>query len=99
MGWVIKPNQGWYQGVNKETGEILFEDKKFRKDATANSKFWLPILKLGFAEDIETKFKIGSTPMIDGLDEDVDFDEVTDGFTNGEYSEEVLDEIADTKDK
>ena len=22
MGWAVKPYNGWYQGVNKETGEI-----------------------------------------------------------------------------
>lgn len=41
-GHVIKPSNGWYSRVNKETGEI--EDKKFRLKDTDTKDFWSKIL-------------------------------------------------------
>jgi len=41
-GHVIKPSNGWYTRVDKETGEI--EDKKWRIKDTDTKEFWLPII-------------------------------------------------------
>ena len=41
-GHVIKPSNGWYSRVNKETGEV--EQQKFRAKDTDTSAFWAPIL-------------------------------------------------------
>lgn len=57
-GWVIKPKNGWYQGVNKKTGEIMFDDKSFRAKDTMNSGFWLPLMKEGFSDEIEELYKL-----------------------------------------
>lgn len=41
-GNVVKPSNGWYSRVDKETGEV--EDKKWRKADTNTSEFWSPVL-------------------------------------------------------
>jgi len=41
-GHVIKPSNGWYSKVDKETGEI--SDKKVREKDTDTKEFWMPIL-------------------------------------------------------
>ncbi|MFZ9611072.1 MAG: recombinase RecA [Methylococcales bacterium] len=41
-GHVIKPSNGWYSRVDKDTGVI--EDKKWRVKDTDDKDFWLPIL-------------------------------------------------------
>jgi RecA/RadA recombinase len=41
-GHVIKPSNGWYSRVNKETGEV--EQQKFRAKDTDTAAFWTPIL-------------------------------------------------------
>jgi RecA/RadA recombinase len=41
-GHIIKPSNGWYSRVNKETGEV--EEKKFRLKDTETKEFWSQIL-------------------------------------------------------
>ena len=41
-GHVVKPSNGWYSRVDKETGEI--EATKFRANQCDTKDFWLPIL-------------------------------------------------------
>lgn len=69
-GHVIKPSNGWYQKVNKETGEI--DDKKYRIKDTDSKDFWLPILtSKSFYDHIKNKYSIGQgeVMMRDDLDE------------------------------
>jgi len=69
-GHVIKPSNGWYQKVNKETGEI--DDKKYRIKDTDSKDFWLPILtSKSFYDFIKNKYSIGQgeVMMRDDLDE------------------------------
>ena len=58
-GHVIKPSNGWYQKVDKETGEM--EDKKYRIKDTDTKEFWMPILKqqsfIDFVKDKYFKLK------------------------------------------
>ena len=42
-GHVIKPSNGWYSRVNKDTGEV--EEQKFRAAQCDTKEFWLPILQ------------------------------------------------------
>ena len=78
-GHVIKPSNGWYQKVNKETGEI--DDKKYRIKDTDSKEFWLPILtSKSFYDFIKNKYSIGQgeVMMRDELDtalEALEFDE------------------------
>jgi len=62
-GHVIKPKNGWYQKVDKETGEVL--DKNYRKADTYTRDFWLPILtsKL-FQKYVEEQYTISSSGSI-----------------------------------
>jgi RecA/RadA recombinase len=78
-GHVVKPSNGWYQKVNKETGEI--DDKKYRIKDTDSKEFWLPILtSKSFYDFIKNKYSIGQgeVMMRDELDtalEALEFDE------------------------
>lgn len=57
-GYVIKPSNGWYQRVNKETGEIL--DGKLREKDTMTSEFWTPIFEAtDFKTFIKESYQIG----------------------------------------
>jgi len=58
-GHVVKPSNGWYSKVNKDTGEI--EDKKYRIKETDTKDFWLPIIKQKtFREFVEGKYRIAT---------------------------------------
>jgi len=78
-GHVIKPSNGWYSKVDKETGEV--EDKKWRIKDTDSKEFWLPILtSKSFYDYIKNKYSMGQGDMIqrDELDtalEALEFDE------------------------
>jgi RecA/RadA recombinase len=64
-GHVIKPSNGWYQKVDKETGEI--DEKKYRVKETDTKNFWLPILKQkSFCEFIEKKYTVASGNIMQG---------------------------------
>jgi hypothetical protein len=62
-GHVIKPSNGWYQKVNRDTGEV--EDKKFRLGDTDTKEFWIPILKTkSFQDFVKEKYTIGNNVLI-----------------------------------
>jgi len=64
-GHVIKPSNGWYSKVDKDTGEI--EQKKWRIKETDNKDFWLPILKQkSFQEFVETRYSVTSGAIMQG---------------------------------
>ena len=58
-GHVVKPSNGWYSKVDKDTGEI--EDKKYRLKETDTKDFWLPILKQkSFRDYVESSYRVAS---------------------------------------
>ena len=58
-GHVIKPSNGWYSKLDKETGEI--DEKKFREKDTDTKDFWIPILKQkSFQQFVEDKYRVAS---------------------------------------
>ena len=57
LGYVTKPNQGWYQPQGSE--------KKYRAADTNNAEFWLPILKAGFAKALNERFAIGGKAIVE----------------------------------
>jgi RecA/RadA recombinase len=76
-GHVIKPKIGWYQKVDRETGEI--SPKNYREKDTYTSDFWLPIIQSSsFNKFVEDKYCIGSGAMMseeqvhDDLDEELE---------------------------
>mgnify|MGYP000359557733 CR=1 FL=1 len=67
-GHVIKPTNGWYQKVDKETGEM--EDKKYRIKDTDTKEFWMPILKQqSFIDFVKAKYQVSSGDIL--KDEDI----------------------------
>jgi RecA/RadA recombinase len=67
-GHIIKPSNGWYSKVDKDSGEI--EDKKYRLKETDTKEFWLPVLKQkSFRDYVEDKYRIATSGIIQ---EDVD---------------------------
>ena len=66
-GHVIKPSNGWYSKVDKDTGEV--EDKKYREKDTDSKEFWLPVLKQkSFQEFIENKYRVAGTEIMHSED-------------------------------
>jgi len=63
-GYVVKPSNGWYQRVNKETGELV--EPKVREAQTLNGDFWKPIFEeSNFKEFIKSYYAIGYKSMGD----------------------------------
>lgn len=66
-GHVIKPSNGWYSRVDKETGEI--EEKKYRIKDTDTADFWAPILlSKSFQEWVKKQYQVTSTALISATD-------------------------------
>lgn len=62
-GHVIKPSNGWYSKVDKNTGEV--EEKKYREKDTDTKDFWMPIIKQeSFREFIEKKYRVASSEIL-----------------------------------
>lgn len=62
-GHVIKPSNGWYSKVNKETGEV--EDKKYRIKDTDTRDFWMSIItSKSFNEFVKNKYAIAHGDII-----------------------------------
>ena len=73
-GHVIKPSNGWYSKVDKETGEV--EDKKYRIKDTDTKDFWLPIItSKSFQTYVEEKYRVASAEIMQGGEEDL-FDDI-----------------------
>ena len=68
-GYAIKPNNGWYQRVDKKTGEML--GGKLREKDTLTAEFWDPIFEeTDFKDFIRRSYQIGGD--IAELDLDLD---------------------------
>jgi RecA/RadA recombinase len=68
-GHVIKPSNGWYQKVDKETGEV--DEKKYRAKDTDTKDFWMSILtSKSFNDFVKNKYSIahGEAIMRDDVD-------------------------------
>ena len=73
-GHVIKPSNGWYSKVDKETGEV--EDKKYRIKDTDTKDFWLPIItSKSFQTYVEEKYRVAAAEIMQGGEEDL-FDDI-----------------------
>lgn len=82
-GHVIKPSNGWYSRVNKETGEI--EEKKWRAKDTNSSEFWGTVLQdKTFSEWVENNYKVAHGKMLE--------DEELESAIEAELAEDDIDE-------
>lgn len=62
--YVAKPSNGWYQHVDRETGELA--GTKYREKDTLTAEFWEPILtKTDFKEFVKKQYTIGYASIID----------------------------------
>ena len=62
-GHVVKPTNGWYSKVDKDTGEI--EEKKYRIKETDTKDFWLPIITSeSFREYVRGKYQIATGDIL-----------------------------------
>jgi len=74
-GHVIKPSNGWYAKVDKETGVV--EDKKYRIKDTDTKDFWMPILMTkSFNDFVKARYSIGTSDMMKGDDLDKALEEL-----------------------
>jgi hypothetical protein len=63
-GYIVKPKNGWYARVNKETGE--FGTNMRAGDFIDNSEFWTTLLKeTDLASFIENKYTLAMGSIID----------------------------------
>ena len=73
--FVVKPSNGWYQKVDRSTGELV--GTKVREKDTLNQEFWTDILSSKeFQEYITSSYQVGHASMLqdkyeDDLDEDI----------------------------
>jgi RecA/RadA recombinase len=73
-GHVIKPSNGWYSKVDKDTGEV--EDKKYRIKDTDTKDFWMSIItSKSFQTYGEEKYRVAAAEIMQGGEEDL-FDDV-----------------------
>jgi RecA/RadA recombinase len=67
--FVGKPNNGWYQKIDRETGEFL--GTKVREKDTLNQEFWADILaSKDFQQYIIDSYQVGSASMYQQNDEE-----------------------------
>jgi len=75
-GHVIKPSNGWYSKVDKESGEI--EDKKYRIKDTDSKEFWMPILmQKSFIEFVKNRYQVATSNILNMTEEDITADLAT----------------------
>jgi hypothetical protein len=71
--FVVKPNNGWYQKVDRATGELV--GTKVREKDTLNKEFWQDILASEeFKKYITDNFQIGHAAMMQEKYEAIDED-------------------------
>ena len=75
-GHVIKPSNGWYSRVNKDTGEV--EDQKFRAAQCDTKEFWLPILQSpSFQGWVKTTYQVANGAILSDEDITKEYADVT----------------------
>ena len=61
--FVVKPSNGWYQKVDRATGELT--GTKVRESQTLNEEFWHDILNnKEFYEYVKASFQVGHAPIL-----------------------------------
>ena len=74
--YIVKPKNGWYAVVDKETGEVQ-EPNMRAKDFVDNKDFWMKMLKeTDFAEFIKNKYKIAMGSIMENEDVSPETDDI-----------------------
>jgi len=72
-GYCIKPSNGWYARVDRESGEV--SEPKVRLAETLKEEFWTPIFEFtDFAEFLKKQYQIGLPTQVD-MDEIAEYAE------------------------
>ncbi|CAB5221727.1 recombinase A [uncultured Caudovirales phage] len=75
-GHVIKPSNGWYSRVNKDTGEV--EEQKYRAAQCDSKEFWLPILQsTSFQDWVKSTYQVANGAILTD-------DDINEEFANAE---------------
>ena len=62
--YLAKPSNGWYQKVDRETGELV-GDKMRAKDVQNNKDFWMAMFEeTDFADYLKKKYSVGETSLV-----------------------------------
>lgn len=74
-GYVVKPKNGWYAVVDKETGEVKAPSMR-ASDIVDNKKFWVDMFtNTDFAKYIENRYKMSTGQIMASDDEIEEVDE------------------------
>ena len=61
--YVAKPSNGWYQLVDRATGELV--GTKYREKETLTEEFWRPVLDgTDFKDFVQKQYSIGHASLI-----------------------------------
>ena len=64
-GYIVKPKNGWYAVVDRETGEIKAPNMR-ASDIVDNKEFWMNVFKTtDFSKYIENRYKIAMGAILD----------------------------------
>jgi hypothetical protein len=64
-GYIVKPKNGWYATVDKETGEVRQPSMR-AGDIVDNKKFWMDMFSnTDFAKYIENKYKMATGTIME----------------------------------
>jgi len=64
-GYLNKPKVGWYEAINPETGEVIYEKLMRAKEVNDNKEFWLKMFEeTNFGQYIKDSFTIGGSGAI-----------------------------------
>ena len=67
-GYVVKPKNGWYAVVDKETGEVKAPNMR-AGDIVNNKQFWIDMfIKTDFAKYIENRYRMSTGPILEDED-------------------------------
>lgn len=86
FGYISVNGKGWYSRslLNKETGELVMEEKRWRKKDTNSKEFWGDILqRTPFIDDTEKKYTLDTDSPLIQADAD---------FVNGLYIDDGADD-------
>lgn len=66
VGFVVKPSNGWFQPafLDEDTGEVVADEKKWRRADTDCIEFWKPLFAhKPFMDAIEQRYKLGAVEL------------------------------------
>lgn len=75
LGYVVKPSVGWFSRayLDEETGELVAEEKKWRRADTDCLQFWQPMFAHApFKEAVKLHFKVAAVAVSDEIYDEVD---------------------------